>query len=39
VYALIYLIPLLVVVFLIWWQRGRIAVLFKGQKIKKSGDE
>ncbi|HPB81589.1 MAG TPA: DUF4349 domain-containing protein [Spirochaetota bacterium] len=39
VYAVIYLIPLLVVVFLIWWQRGRIAGIFKGQKIKKNKDE
>ncbi len=39
VYALIYLIPLLVVVFLIWWQRGRIAGIFKGQKIKTNKDE
>lgn len=39
VYSLIYLIPLLVVVFLIWWQRGRIAGIFKGQKIKKNKDE
>lgn len=39
VYALIYLIPLLVVVFLIWWQRGRIGKIFKGQKIKTNKDE